>query len=149
MMFEQCDGDMAWSDGTVYYIRTFDATDDYDNDGCNTQQELSLVETSGGKRDPANFWDFFDTDTENGLEAGSSLEGAVSVGDVFAVAGKFGATGNPNIDPLSDASGQGYHTRYDRGPTQGPDPWDLTPPDGGVALTDVFAASAQFGHSCV
>jgi len=121
---------------------------DSDLDGCSDVEESGPSATAGGQRDFENFWDFFDVDTENGASAGTRLEGGISLSNVFAVANRFGQAGDPGIDPLSDASGPGYHTRYDRGPQVGPNLWNRGPADGGIALSDIFAVAAQFAHSC-
>ncbi len=120
---------------------------DADQDGCIDEQEaqtLPASETSGGHRDPNNFWDFFDVPTGPGLMRDRSVSGP----DIFAVIGRFNTTGNPAVDPLSPPPSSGYHSAYDRGPLLGPDPWDLGPADGSIASTDIFAIIAQFNHSC-
>ena len=123
---------------------------DADRDGCNNlqeQKEKSAASTGGG-RDPNYFWDVFDTDTENGLSAGKTLTGTVTIGDLFAVADHFGDAGDSGIDPLSDANGAGYHTRFDRGDQIGPNSWNRAPPDGSITIGDIFAVAAQFGLNC-
>jgi subtilisin family serine protease len=122
--------------------------DDTDDDGCTNIQEYGLTPAQGGLRNPLDFWDVFDTDTENGLNAGAALTGTVTIGDIFAVAGHFGDTGDPGIDPLSDASGAGYHTRFDRGDQIGQNSWNRAPADGSVTIGDIFAVAAQFGLNC-
>lgn len=41
-----------------------------------------------------------------------------------------------------------YHTSFDRGPSSGPNAWNLTAANGSIAGTDLFAILEQFGHSC-
>jgi hypothetical protein len=123
-----------------------DAADaDSDNDGCEDSREVQADPTQGGSRNPKSVWDFFDTDTENGLGAGTQLAGAVSVGDIVRVVMHFGQSGDPAIDPLSDASNfASYHTRFDRTPLG-----NFTgAPDGAVSVGDIVAVVNQFGHSC-
>lgn len=103
----------------------------------------------GGLRDPFSIWDVFDTRTENGLGAGAALTGVVGIEDVLDVAGHVGQRGTPSADPLSDASGPSYHTRFDRGgPQPGGDPWDLAPANGSIGLGDILDAANQFGLMC-
>jgi hypothetical protein len=101
--------------------------------------------TSGGGRDPNNFWDFYD------VPAGPALQrdGIVTGADIFAVLGRLSASGDSGIDPLSTPPGApAYHTAYDRGPSAGPNPWNLTAANGTIASTDLFAIIGQFSHSC-
>lgn len=143
------------ANGTLYYLdRTDDAVhaigyldSDSDGDGCGDQQELAPNPAFGGDRDPNNFWDFFDTDTENNLNAGTGLAGSVSVSDVVSVVAHFGRSGSPSIDPLSNAKGPNYHTRFDR-TIEGPNAWNLGPPNGSIAVEDILFTVAQFGHHC-
>jgi len=121
---------------------------DSDLDGCWDEKETTTVPVTGGLRDPANFWDFYDTDTEIGAAAGTHLQGTIGLSDILGVAGRFGLDGDPSVHPLSDASGAGYHTRYDRGPQIGPHLWNRAPADGAIAFSDLLAIAAQFGHSC-
>lgn len=126
------------------------AIQDTDFDGCSDQEELGPNQSLGGLRDFTNFWDFFDTHTENGLNAGTRLAGLVDIGDILNIVLRFGQSGDPNIDPLSDATAMSYHTRYDRGgPMAGQNPWNRNPPDGLIEIGDILAAVQQFGHSCL
>ena len=121
---------------------------DSDKDGCTDDKELGPDEVLGGKRDPANFWDFFDP----------NLDGAIGLSDFLLLLQHFGATDNNgqasinrNSDPLTTAdAGPGtYHPRFDRGAVIGPNGWDRAPPDGTITLTDFLALLVQFGHTCV
>jgi hypothetical protein len=109
---------------------------DSDGDGCSDAAELGPNPTLGGRRDPTNPWDFFDTPT-------SGMDGRVSVGDISGVVNHFGEAGDP------DAPLPSYDPRYDRGPpAPGGDPWDTGPPDGTVATGDIAAVVSQIGHHC-
>ncbi|MEX1254194.1 MAG: S8 family serine peptidase [Dehalococcoidia bacterium] len=122
------------------------ADPDDDNDGCTDTQEQSTDPLAGGRRSPHHIWDFMDQYTGSPL----AKDRVVVIGDIGAVVGRFGATGNPNDDPLiTPSSATGYHTSADRnGSTPGQNPWNLQFPDGGVSIGDIGAAVAQFGHSC-
>ncbi|MGB2695339.1 MAG: flexitail domain-containing putative surface protein [Dehalococcoidia bacterium] len=125
---------------------------DNDRDGCTNDEELQPASSAsdGGGRSPSSIWDVYDTDTENLAAAGTHLEGAVFVGDITKVVLRFGKTGSPAIDPLSNASGTGYHTRYDRGgPIMGQNAWNLRPPNGSITIADIVNVVGQFGHNCL
>ena len=107
-------------------------------DGCTTWEELGTDPSTGGLRDPWNWWDFFDP----------NLDGNITLDDIFAVIDRFGAGGDPTVDPLSSPPASGYHPRFDRGATLGPDGWNIDAPEGSITLDDIFAVIAQFGHSC-
>ena len=119
-----------------------DADPDDDNDGCLDKAELdssAASELTGGMRDPHYFWDFFDP----------TLDGTVSLLDVFALLGRFGAVGDPSVDPFSEPPPEpAYHTRFDRGPQVGANGWNVAPSDGAISLFDVLALLSQFGHTC-
>ena len=120
---------------------------DSDGDGCTDDKELGPDEVLGGKRDPANFWDFFDP----------NLDGVIGLSDFLLLLQHFGATDdngqasiNRNSDPLTtpDAGPGTYHPRFDRGEVIGPNGWDRAPPNGAIALSDFLALLVQFGHTC-
>jgi hypothetical protein len=118
---------------------------DVDGDGCTYIQEVLSLQFQGGLRDPKNFWDFFDTPDDSNIR-----DKAVASADFFRVLNRFGATGSSSIDPLSaPPSPPAYHTAFDRGPTSGPNSWNLTAANGSISSTDFFAVLAQFGHSCL
>jgi alpha-tubulin suppressor-like RCC1 family protein len=121
--------------------------DDVDGDGCTDAQENQTAagsENSGGRRDRKSFWDFFDVPTGNSL----ARDRSISALDIFAVAARFNTAGSPAIDPLSAPLASGYHTAYDRGPSVGPNTWNLGPPNGSIAASDIFAVMGQFNHNC-
>lgn len=140
MAMEQCDDGMASSDGDVYYIRTFDATDDYDLDGCTNERELQIVsgsQTSGGLRDPANPWDFYDTNGDRQISLTTDILGVISRWQTYP--------GGPP-DP---GSGLYYNLAYDRGPSEGPYAWNMTAPDDYISLTiDILGVILQWQHNC-
>jgi hypothetical protein len=108
-----------------------DANPDYDGDGCADGEELGPNPELGGRRDPTNHWDFYDTNGDKLIDL---------FYDTFAVAGAYGLT---PADP-------GYSQALDRSaPPPGGDVWDMGPPDGLIDLfIDIFGVSYQFGHSC-
>ena len=123
---------------------------DDDADGCTDVAELQTAagsETSGGRRDPHNFWDFFDP----------TRDGSVGFGDCLLLVQHFGrndnngeASINRNSDPLTtpDPGPGSYHPLVDRGAVVGPNPWNAGPPDGAIGFGDFLALVSQFGHSC-
>ena len=130
--------DPELTDATVICI--LDA--DTDSDGCTDLQELGASAVLGGRRDPTNFWDFFDTPDGNNVR-----DRAITIGDIGRIVARFGTFGDPGIDPLSPPPASGYHTAFDRTPL-GPNLWNLGAPNGNVTIQDVGLEVAQFGHSC-
>ena len=122
---------------------------DTDLDGCTDGQELGLDEKRGGRRDPNNYWDFFDTDFDR----------AISFLDLLGIMARFNTTDDGGLalinrfsDPITTADpGPGnYHPRYDRGGiTPGGDPWDEQPADGSIGFFDLLSFYRQFNHSCI
>lgn len=104
--------------------------DDTDGDGCTNGEELGSDAGLGGRRNPLNPWDFYET---NG-------DGVVNVlDDILAVVGAFGPSTGAHYDPQLDRSP----------PPPGAQPWDLGPPDGTINLSDdILGIVAQFGHTC-
>jgi hypothetical protein len=124
---------------------TNDIDENDDNDGCTDAQETGSDEREGGLRDPHNFWDFFDVPTG----ASMTRDGSISASDIFAVISRFNSTGDPGIDPLSTPPpAPAYHSAYDRGVLVGNNPWNVGPPNGSIAATDIFNLLQQFNHSC-
>jgi alpha-tubulin suppressor-like RCC1 family protein len=121
---------------------------DFDRDGCTDERELQTAsgsQTSGGRRNPKLFWDFFDVPTGSPL----GRDGVVtSTGDVAAVQARFGTQGDPNGDPLSTPPPTGYHTAYDR-TLAGPNSWNTGAPNGSITIQDISYVNSQVGHSCL
>lgn len=121
-----------------------DRVADTDSDGCPNILENGANAALGGRRNYLNFWDFFDTPGPTNVR-----DQAISVGDIFRVVSRFGATGDLSVSPLAMPPASGYHTAFDRSSTvPGGDPWDLQPPDGVIATNDILFSVIQFGHSC-
>jgi hypothetical protein len=133
-------------DGTnISSIPLANQAQDTDGDGCTDFRELGGNVGTGGLRDPYNPYDFFD----------ANKDGSVTTVDIFAVAAKFGAT---------SGAGPPYNANHDRGGLlpdgddyddpdsaldgPGPSAWNQKAPDGAIAIPDIFAAAAQFGHAC-
>jgi hypothetical protein len=118
---------------------------DSDGDGCEDGEELTWQQEAGGRRNPASFWDFFDT--PDGLNV---RDRAVAGTDFFRLLARFGATGSPAINPLSaPPAAPAYHTAFDRASAPpGTDAWDLSAADGAITGQDFFFVLGQFGHDC-
>ena len=115
---------------------------DLDGDGCTDLQEFGDDENLGGRRNPLDFWDFFDP----------NRDGAVGLLDFLAVLRHFGTVGDPStLDPDGPEPPIGeYWALADRG-GQAPDgdPWDELPANGSIGLTDFLSVLRQFGHTCL
>ena len=124
---------------------------DSDGDGCTDaaeQQTSPGSEQFGGRRNYLSYWDLYDTPDAYGYRD-DSID---LFGDILGVAFRFGASGNPNDDPLGlpVPPAPAYHAGFDRtGSLVGADLWDAGPPDGGIDLfNDILGAAFQFGHAC-
>jgi len=119
---------------------------DSDKDGCADSRELNPVtgsQASGGRRDPTNFWDFFDTPDGSNVR-----DRKVDQADVDRVTARYLATGDPSGDPLAaPPAAPGYSTAFDR-TYVGPNNWNLGPPDGQISVADILYVSQQSGHDC-
>ncbi len=138
---------------------------DTDDDGCTDVEEQSANELNGGGREPASFWDFFDTPNANQQPGPPDYQRdrAVAVDDIFRVVARFGSTDagpgafDRDSDPLSapappvspPGGRANYHPAFDRTTTPGGDAWDAGPPDGAIATVDIANIVAQFGHTCI
>jgi hypothetical protein len=114
-------------------------------DPCTDFQELSVNVGTGGRRDPFNPYDFFDANGDT----------AITNVDMFAVFAKFGSTSGagPPYEAshdrgglVPDADGIDDPDNFWDGP--GPSAWNQKAPDGAIAIPDIFAVAAQFGHAC-
>ena len=108
---------------------------DTDGDGCSDVRENGPDETLGGLRDYLNPWDFYDV---AGL-SGPTPDGVIDL--LFDVLGV--------IQHYSPTRAPPYDAHYDRGPTAGPNAWNMTAPDGVIdLLNDILGVIAQHGHDC-
>ncbi len=104
---------------------------DTDGDGCADAKELGTDVTLGGQRDWLDPWDFYDVS--------SPKDGVIDLlNDILGVVNHYAPTGDPPYDAY-----------YDRGPSAGPNGWNLTEPDGVIdLLIDITGVQLQFGHDC-
>ncbi|MDZ4277610.1 MAG: flexitail domain-containing putative surface protein [Dehalococcoidia bacterium] len=140
---DQTDND---SDGAGVPCDPDDAVVDFDQDGCWDGREVRRNFESGGLRDPADVWDFYDTPDSANMR--NQVVGLFD--DIFGVAGRFGASGTPG-DPLAGPipAAPAYHTAFDRGAQTGAHQWNVAPADGNIDLfIDIFGVAGQFGHDC-
>ncbi|OGO50654.1 MAG: hypothetical protein A2148_03215 [Chloroflexi bacterium RBG_16_68_14] len=123
------DGD-ALPDLDEALLGTDPANPDTDGDGCGDGAELGSDPTRGGRRDPLNPWDFYDVNKDGRISASN---------DVLPVIMRYRVrAGDARYDPI-----------YDRGPSRGPYPWNMTAPDGRIdANNDVLGILFQYGHDC-
>ena len=118
------------------------------------QQTAVGSEMTGGRRDPKNPWDLFDVWTHPGGDpsAGWERNGTIDLfNDIFGVAMRFGAAGDPFANPLvPPADDTSYHPAFDRTPLDPDgDPWHMGRGSGTIDLfEDIFGVAYQFGHSC-
>ncbi len=128
-------------DGTVTDTTTW-VTQDTDKDGCTDGRELGPIHLFAGQRDPTNFWDFFDTPASNNVR-----DHKVTQDDYNRVAARYGTSGDPTIDPLSQPPPTGYHPAFDR-TSIGPNAWNLGPPNGQITVADMIAVQNQMNDDC-
>lgn len=108
---------------------------DTDKDGCSDERENGPDETLGGQRGYLNAYDFYDV---AGFAGGPKDQIIDLPNDILAVILHHSPEGNPP-----------YDVAFDRGPSSGPNPWNMTKPDGVIDLpNDILGVILQFGHSC-
>ena len=111
-------------------------TPDCDLDGCTNAQELGDDEQLGGRRQIDNPYDFYDV-----FGGGQTLPKDRLIdlpNDILAVIQHFSPSGAPP-----------YDVRFDRGPSAGPNVWNMTAPDGVIDLAnDILGVILQFSHNC-
>ena len=97
---------------------------DTDADGCNDVAELGAEPAQGGQRDPLNPWDFYDTNGDGVIDLAYDIFGVILAYETYDVI-------------------------YDRGPSAGPNRWNMTAPDGVIDLSnDILGVIQQYSHSC-
>ncbi len=100
---------------------------DTDGDGCPDVRENGLDETLGGLRDYQNPWDWYDVNQDGVIDL---------LNDILGVIQHYETSGN-QLPP--------YDVLYDRGPTAGPNSWNMTAPDGVIdLLNDILGVILQY-----
>lgn len=135
---------------------------DDDGDGCLDEEELATFngsELAGGKRNPHDFWDFYDVWTNgSGEPDGWERDGAILLSDILALVLRFGRrppAPSSGVQAVMEAltpptDRNSYHIAYDRGPIIGAKSWDRAPPAGVINIPgDVLGLVGQFGHRCL
>jgi hypothetical protein len=123
-----------------------DACDlDDDGDGCSDIREVGAMASLGGRRNPLDYWDFYDVGRHRGVagvfgDENLNKDGVINLQDALIILDAFGQ--------------EGVHvTDLDRYIPDLLQPWrtaaDNEPPTGDkVTFVDVFANLESFGHSC-
>ena len=109
---------------------------DTDGDGCSDQHENGPDPALGGMRDWQNPNDFYDV---YGPGQSPGPDGVIDLpNDVLGVIQHFSPDGAGSYDVV-----------FDRGPSTGPDPWNMTAPDSVIDLpNDILGVIMQFNHNC-
>jgi hypothetical protein len=117
-----------------------DVDPDDDNDGCTDVQENGPDEKLGGRRSPHSPWDFYDVAGPGTGFGPGPPDGIIDLPfDILGVVFHYAPSG---IEPA-------YDVDYDRGPSAGPHPWNMTAPDGVIDLSnDILGVVQQYQHSC-
>jgi hypothetical protein len=138
---------------------------DADGDGCSDGEEIGPYKHFGGRRDPANFWDFFDVPTPTSVPPAIVFQrdGLVGTTDLAQMVARFGSNdagpgdftrasdplSTPNAPVTPSGARANYHPAYDRSAAvAGGDAWDLRAPNGAVDIGDIARSVAQFGDRC-
>jgi len=101
---------------------------DTDGDGCSDAEEATFDVEHGGRRDPLEFWDFFDVDGD----------ASIDLSDALSVLSYFG-------DPALPATPGDLRDRMIPDPGQ---PWRTAEANDGVDLGDALNSLRSFGHDC-
>jgi hypothetical protein len=119
---------------------------DTDSDGCADGEETSDNESAGGRRDPADRWDFYDVGSHRGLmgpgDENITKDGRINFVDTFILLDHFGHQATDEHD----------HD-LDRWIPNALVPWrtaeDMEAPSNDkVTFIDVFNSLKSFGHNC-
>ena len=100
---------------------------DTDGDGCKNGQEVRFHL----RRNPLDPWDYYDVSVPK--------DGVIDLpNDILGVILHFAPGGYPPGDE-----------NFDRGPSTGPNTWNMTAPDGVIDLpNDILGVIFQFNHNC-
>jgi hypothetical protein len=129
-----------------------------DGTGCSDGAELGSDHTTGGQRDPANRWDFFDVPVPalSSTQPAGVRDGAIGLADALAVlfyvgtgVGQVPNANGARYDADNNVDGLADGKDYDRSAsTDSSKPWQTGPPDGAVTLLDVILLSRSVGDQC-
>ena len=109
---------------------------DSDGDGCADLRENGSDESMGGLRDYLNANDFYDVLGGGGGPPDQIIDLS---NDIFGVIIHYAPTGT---EPE-------YDVAFDRGPSAGPNVWNMTAPDGVIDLSnDIMGVIQQYQHDC-
>jgi CSLREA domain-containing protein len=109
---------------------------DTDGDGCADEHENGPDEKLGGRRDYQNPYDYYDV-----LGAGGGPPDQIIdlPNDILGVVFHYAPSG---AEPA-------YDVNFDRGPSAGPNAWNMTAPDGVIDLSnDILGVVLQYQHNC-
>ncbi len=88
------------------------------------------IAEAGGQRDADNPWDYYDMNGDGIIDLPN---------DILGVIQHYAPT---STEPT-------YDVNFDRGPSAGPNVWNMTAPDGVIDLTnDILGVIQQYLHSC-
>ena len=109
---------------------------DSDGDGCADLRENGRDESVGGLRDYLNANDFYDVLGSGGGPPDQIID---LPNDILGVIRHYAPIGT---EPE-------YDIAFDRGPSAGPNVWNMTAPDGVIDLSnDILGVIRQFQHDC-
>jgi hypothetical protein len=119
---------------------------DTDGDGCSDQDESRPKNEAnqGGGRDYLDPWDFYDV---RGPGGGLPDQFIDLPNDILGVVFEYAPGGY--ISGTTDHTGNTIVDDYDRGQSTGPNPWNMTAPDGVIDLSnDILGVVLQYQHDC-
>jgi hypothetical protein len=106
---------------------------DDDSDGCADAAELGPTHVNGGQRDPLEFWDFYDVNSNKNVDLSDTLLVLAHFGHSYNGGSYVDATDNL-LDRIVPNVAEGWRT------AEG---------NNGLDLTDALASLKSFGDNCV
>lgn len=116
---------------------------DTDGDGCSDVDENRPKGEAnlGGGRDYLNPWDYYDVLGGGGGPPDQIIDLS---NDIFGVIIHYYPNNGGGANPYPVG-----HEVFDRGPSTGPNPWNMTAPDGVIDLSnDILGVIQQYLHDC-
>ena len=111
---------------------------DTDDDGCSDAEELGDDPQRGGKRDPNDYWDFYDV--APAPAPGPGNDRYVDLSDTLVILHHFGHA--PDFDPFDVWLDRTWYDRANQ-------PWRSVKDTDGLDLGDALVNLAQYGASCI